>query len=96
MDRRIIRKNQLLIVRGSSGEGLTARGRVMQSPIDQIVNFQHPNKYHNIRLKHIRGPMRGVHVQFAIALARKARVQPLCLCGAYPYPHKESKKCLEL
>ena len=88
MPSKTIAKYQLLIVRGTEGQGLTARGRVMQSPIDQIVQFTSPNKFYNIRLRHIVGPMKGVVIQFSVAFARKAKINRVCLCEAYSYPHQ--------
>lgn len=91
---RVIKKGQLLLVRGTLAQGLTPRGRVMKSPIDQTVAFKHPNKFYSIRLEHIRGPLSGVQLHFAIALARKTSQQPICTCGAYPWPHQKGKgKC---
>jgi len=88
MNVKSITKGKLLVVRGTQGQGLTARGRIMQSPMDQIVQWTSPNKYHDIRLVHITGPMKGVVVQFSVAFARKARISNVCLCRAYPYPHQ--------
>ncbi len=66
----------------------------MISPIDQIIQFKHPNEYSNIRLEHIAGPLKGITIQFVVALARKARHKPVCLCDAYAYPHAIGKgKC---
>jgi len=79
------------MVRGNSSSGLTARGRVMQSPMDQLVVHKLPNKFYNIRLTHVSGPMKGIHMEFKCALARKARVQNVCLCPAYSYPHNKGK-----
>ena len=91
---KLIKKGQLLIVRGTLGQGLTARGRVMKSPIDQEIRFIHPNKFYNLRLEHIRGPLTGVQLHFAVARARKSSQQPICVCDAYPWPHiKGIKKC---
>ena len=88
---RIIEKGQLLIVRGTLGQGLTARGRTMKSPMRQVVSFKHPNNFYSIRLSHISGPLSGIELHFAVAHARKAKRQPICACGAYPYPHNKGK-----
>jgi len=92
----VIRKDQFLIVRGSPAQGLTTRGRVMQSPMEQLVIFTAPNRYFNIRLMHVSGPMKGIHMQFKCALARKAKIQSTCVCDAYAYPHRKGKgQCQE-
>lgn len=91
---KLIEAGQLLIVRGTLGQGLTARGRVMKSPIKQFVQFKPPNKFYSIRLEHLSGPLAGIHLHFAIAFARKSRQQPICVCDAYLYPHNKGRgKC---
>lgn len=86
---RAIEKDQLLVVRGSPGLGLTARGRVMQSPINQLVQFKSPNRYYNLHLVHIAGPMKGLHIKFQKAIAHKARREDTCWCDAYRFPHRK-------
>jgi hypothetical protein len=96
MSPKTIKQGQILLVRGERSFGLTARGRRMISPMDQIIQFRHPNVYFNIRLEHITGPLKGITIQFESILARKARHSPVCLCDAYAYPHAIGKgKCSE-
>lgn len=91
---RLVRKDELLVVRGSKAAGLTARGRVMKSPIDQIAGFKHPNQFLDLRLEHISGPLKGVQIQFIVVQARKAKIRNVCLCDAYDYPHNPNQgKC---
>lgn len=88
---RIIEKGQLLTVRGDLEAGLCQRGRTMISPFRQVVRFKHPNRFYNLRLEHISGPLAGVQIHFAIAFARKASSRPICGCAAYPWPHVKGK-----
>jgi hypothetical protein len=83
-----ILSGDLLIVRGTKEVGLTPRGRMMRSPFNQKVRFIHPNKFLNIKLEHIAGPMKGIVIAFACAEARKAHIRPVCLCQAYDWPHR--------
>ncbi len=84
-----ITKGTYLIVRGTKGMGLTARGRTMKSPLDQIVEFKSPNKFYGIYLEHVTGPMKGVTIRFGCALARKSKIRGVCTCNAYPFPHNQ-------
>ena len=94
--RKNIEKGQLLIVRGTKELGLTPRGRMMRSPMYQHVGYTHPNRFFNIKLEHIAGPMKGICVQFAVCEARKAHIKPVCLCSDYPWPHRTGAgKCKE-
>ena len=86
--RKNIEKGTLFKVRGTPEQGLTASGRLMRSPIAQKVGFTHPNKFYNITLEHITGPLKGLTIKFSLIEARKAHVHPVCLCEAYDWPHR--------
>lgn len=84
----------LLRVFGKNGQGLTASGRIMRVEHTQNVHFYPPNRYYNIRLTHISGPLAGIELNFPSITANKAKLQNTCKCSAYPYPHRKgSGKC---
>ncbi len=83
-----------LRVFGRKSLGLTARGRVMLVPRTQTVDFFPPNKYYGLELKHILGPLKGLHIHFSMVQANKAPLRPVCNCAAYPFPHAKGQgKC---
>jgi len=63
----------------------------MQSPFDQYIEFTPPNRFHDIYLVHVSGPMKGVEIRFSVAFARNAPVAVPCRCDAYAYPHRKGK-----
>ena len=95
MDQKELKANTHLVVRGNESLGLTARGRTMKVEETQVVTFKPPNKYYDLRLRHIGGPLKGVLIHFRVAHARKAETRAICTCPTYSWPHiKGSGKCL--
>lgn len=83
-----LKEGEFLQVMGRKSQGLTPRGRIMRVPIDQICEFHHPSTYYNIRLEHVSGPLKGVHLQFSMVRAKQAKINNVCVCDAYDYPHR--------
>lgn len=66
----------------------------MSVPFAQEVEFLQPNRFFNLVLTHVSGPLRGADVHFTSVQAKKAPISVICSCQAYNHPHAKGRgKC---